>query len=129
MQDTADAAYQEAENLWFMLGFVPSTNSTSGSGKLPSLSSWFPTRNLNDKFIPPVHNLDAPGNGHDGVDSDYESNVDDDQAGKEDDPVAVELQKAMDHIENLNLSFAVEDKDNTLSYVAIALTVNDSLEM
>ena len=93
MQDAADAAYQEAENLWFMFGFVPSANSTSGSGKLPSLSSWFLTCNLNDKFIPPVRNLDAPGNVHDGVDSDYESNVDNDQAGKEDDPVAVELHK------------------------------------
>jgi hypothetical protein len=129
MQEAADAAYQEAENLWFMLGFVPSDSSTqaSGSGKLPSLSSWFPTRN--DKFIPPVRRSDAPGNGHDGVDDDYESDVDDDQAGKENDPVAVELQKAMDHIENLDLSFAVEDKVNTLSYAAIALTVNDLLEM
>ena len=35
----------------------------------------------------------------------------------------------MDRIENFNLSFAVEDKVNTLSYAAIALTINDSLEM
>lgn len=130
MQEAANSAYQEAENLWFMLGFVPSDISTSGSGKLPSLSSWwFPTRNDDSDFVPQVHNSVAPGIGRDGVDSDYESDVDDDRAGKESFPVAMELQRTMDQIENLDLSFAVEDKVNTLSYAAIALTVNDSLEM
>ena len=41
MQEVADKAYQEAENLWFMLGFIPSDCSASGSGKLLSISSWF----------------------------------------------------------------------------------------
>lgn len=125
MQEAADKAYQEAENIWFMLGFIPSDCSASGSGKLPSISSWFPTRN--DKFIPPVGHSDAPINGHDNIDSDYESDLDEElePAGS----VTVELQEAMDWIENLNLSFTVEDKVNTLSYAAIALTVNDSLEM
>jgi hypothetical protein len=129
MQEAADAAYQEAENLWFMLGFLPSNNSSSGSGKLPSLRSWFPTHN--DNFIPPVRHSDAPGNGHDDVGSDYESDVDVEPlvADKEKYPVAMELQKAMDQIEKFNLSFDVEDKVNTLSYAAIALTVNDSIEM
>ena len=136
MQDMADAAYQEAENLWFMLGYIPSDSSTSGSGKLPSIRSWFPTHN--DNLIPPARHSDAPGNGHeshDSFDSDYESDVGEDSgeeplvAGNENYPVAMELQKAMDQIESFNLSFAVEDKVNTLSYAAIALTINDSLEM
>ena len=103
----------------------PAKSGEGRPGPARGQSTWFPTRN--DKFIPPVGHSDAPKNGHDNIDSDYESDLDEElePAG----PVAVELQEAMDQIENLNLSFTVEDKVNTLSYAAIALTVNDSLEM
>jgi hypothetical protein len=132
MQEAANAAYQEAENLWFMLGFVPSDSSSSGLGKLPSICSWFLT-SCKETFIPPVRHSNAPDNECDGIDSDYESDIDDsdEKTRKENDAqaVAVELQEAMDQIEKLNLSFDVEDKVNTLSYAAISLTINDLLEM
>lgn len=123
-------AYQQAENLWFLLGFVPSDEASSTT-QLPSINTWFSSENT--LFEPPIqHCKPLPSSkGYDIVDSDYDSDVA--SGGGSDSeselPEAMQLQAAMDHAENLKLSFAEEDKINNLTFAAVALSVNDSMGM
>lgn len=113
IQEAAVMAYQQAENLWFLLGFVPSDEERSAT-QLPSIKAWFtPEENT---FEPP----------HD-VHSDYESDVGDDSDSVPTE--AMQLQAAIDRAEKLKLSFSEEDVVNNLTFAAVALSVNDSMEM
>lgn len=127
MQEAVDAIYQEAENLWFMLGFIPSDSSTSGSGKILSISSWFPTHN--DIFIPPVHHT-TPGLGMYMMMLTWTMKV---MSTRNQLAKKITLLpwscKRNGSYQKSQLKLCHEDKVNTLSYAVIALIVNDSLEM
>jgi hypothetical protein len=121
IQDAAITAHQQAENLWFLLGFVPSD--ILPTVQLPSIASWFfepqnpthPSPETQEKEI---------------VDSDYESDIDHERDASDSElPEVAQLEAAMNRIEDIKLSFDEEDKVNTLSFAAVALSINDSMAM
>lgn len=122
IQEATVTAYQQTENLWFLLGFVPSDESPSTT-HLPSIKTWFSSENT--PFEPPVRHCEDPSN--DVVDSDYDSDVGSNSELPE--ATQFKLQAAMDRAENLKLSFSEEDKVNNLTFAAVALSVNDSMKM
>ena len=126
IQDAATTAHQQAENLWFLLGFIPSDSDILPSVvQLPSIASWF---------------VEPPGPGSDSetqisnekeiVDSDYESDIDHERdCSDSEHPEVAQLEAAMNRIEDIKMSFDEEDKVNRLSFATVALSINDSMAM
>ena len=116
-------SYQQAENIWFLAGYVPSDEVCSAT-QLPSIKAWFP----NTPFESPVQRYeDASCDMIQVVNPDYESDVGDESDSEV--PEAMQLQVAMDRTEKLKLSFSEEDEVNNLIFAAVAISVNDSMEM
>lgn len=114
----AKNGFQQAENLWSLLGVPP----TSNSALLPSIRSWF---NESPSSSKPSY----PEPPHSDVDSDYDSDVGSDAPDDEDRP-AIQVEHALEHLEAVKLaSFAEEDKVNNLAFAAVALAVQDSITM
>ena len=121
IQDAAITAYQQAENLWFLLGFIPSD--ILPTVQLPSIASWF--------FEPKIPDSKAQvSKENETVDSDYESDIDHESDSSVSElPEVAQLEAAMNRIEDMKLSFDEEDKVNTLSFATVALSINDSMAM
>jgi hypothetical protein len=131
IQEAAVIAYQQAENLWFLLGFVPSdvvTDEACLTTQLPSIKTWFSSEE-NTPFEHPlaVRHCENALRDNQVVDSGYDSDVGDKSDSEA--PEAMQLQVAMDRAEKLKLSFSEEDVVNNLTFAAVALSVNDSMEM
>lgn len=120
IQEAAVMAYQQAENLWFLLGFVPASDKEYSATQLPSIKVWFTEENT---FEPP-RVIQVVDSGSDDSDVGDES-VSDSEVSTE----AMQLQAAIDRAEKLKLSFSEEDVVNNLTFAAVALSVNDSMEM
>jgi hypothetical protein len=130
IQDAAVTAHQQAENLWFLLGFIPSDSGSESdilpSVQLPSIASWFVDSE------PPIPGSEAEVSKEKEilVDSDYESDIDHERDSSDSElPEVAQLEATMNRIEDINLSFDEEDKVNTLSFATVALSVNDSMAM
>lgn len=126
IQDAATTAHQQAENLWFLLGFIPSESDILPSVvQLPSIASWF--------FEPPGPGSDSEtqiSNEKEIVDSDYESDIDHERdCSDSEHPEVAQLEAAMNRIEDIKMSFDEEDKVNRLSFATVALSINDSMAM
>ena len=117
IQDAAVTAHQQAENLWFLLGFIPSD--ILPTVQLPSIASWFSE--------PQTLASEAQVSEEKGIHSDYESDIDHERDSEL--PIVAQLEAAMNRIEGIKLSFAEEDKVNTLSFATVALSINDSMAM
>ncbi|KAF8150852.1 hypothetical protein B0H34DRAFT_824720 [Crassisporium funariophilum] len=120
MQDAIQSAYKEAENLWHLLGFTPSDLDDAIHEHLPSIPAWFSSK------------PDSPSDQLNGdlMDSDYEDNIDDNKAEEEITSKSREVHKAIDHLESVKFgSFDKEDKVNNLTYAAVSVTVDESIEI
>ncbi|KAF8150831.1 hypothetical protein B0H34DRAFT_801752 [Crassisporium funariophilum] len=120
MQDAIQSAYKEAENLWHLLGFTPSDLDDAIHKHLPSIPAWFSSKPNN-----PSDQLNG-----DLMDSDYEDNIDDNKAEEEITSKSREVHKAIDHLESVKFgSFDEEDKVNNLTYAAVSVTVDETIEI
>jgi hypothetical protein len=121
INDAARDAYQQAENLWSLLGVVPALLNDNVF-RLPPIRSWFVDENAGGMIGPE----------EDEVDSDYEHgvDVDDDDVALSDESNAAKIQKALDELEGISLgSFAEEERVNNLAFAAVSLTINRSIAM
>jgi len=126
INDIAQIAYEEAENLWALLGAPPALFADS-TVKLPSIHAWFSKASFGN------HPKPSDDDGlEDEIDSDHDSYVGDwDSDDDEEEPSeAAQIQNALNYLEKVSLdNFAQEDEVNNLACAAIALSVQDEMTM
>ena len=126
INDIAQIAYEEAENLWALLGAPPALFADS-TVKLPSIHAWFSEASFGN------HPKPSDDDGlEDEIDSDHDSCVGDwDSDDDEEEPSgAAQIQNALNYLEKVSLdNFAQEDEVNNLACAAIALSVQDEMTM
>lgn len=117
LNDSAKVAYDEAENLWTLLGVPPSLTRNSPV-KLPSIRAWF--TGVTTEYA------ESSDGDLDEVDSDYDSCVGDPDSEDEDKSEAAQIQEALDFLETVPIkSYNEEDEINQLAFAAVALSVGD----
>lgn len=115
LEAAAKVAYEEAENLWTLLGAPPSISQDTPV-QLPSIQAWFKEeQQLEDTT-------------HSDLDSDYESCVGDPESDGEELSEAVQIQEALDYLEKVPIKYFSEaDEINQLALAAVALSVGDDM--
>lgn len=121
IRDAAKVAYEEAENLWALLGAHPALFADA-TARLPSIRAWFAE--------PLISTVSEDDTTREDVDSDYESCIGDDEDDDEGPSDSAQIQDALNSLEKVTLkSFAEEDRVNNLAHAAVALSVQDEMTM
>jgi hypothetical protein len=134
IQDSAAVVYQEAENLWFLLGHSAAVNpvplAVQHITKLPSMSSWFQAdnhthtlvviRRSHAEFEDSVQTF-ATLDDANTVDLDYESDIGEDYKS-ESVSESAQIQLTINRAEKMNLDMKAEDRVNRLVFAAVALS-------
>jgi hypothetical protein len=120
LHNAAKVAYEEAENLWTLLGAPPSAPNVSN--RLPSIRAWFPEHNGDTDEMKNIADDDFW--------SDYESCVGDSDSDDEEESEPAQIQKASDYLEKVSVKLSQEeDKINSLALAAVSLSVGDGMAM
>jgi hypothetical protein len=127
IDEAMHVAFSQAEHLWSLLGVVPSSDFAA---TLPSIASWLDPDDVDVSRSPIATQGQMDQVQHQGEDRDHDSRVDDSADNRPEEPVSLQIEKAIQELETANLqTFDEEDHVNRLTYAAVALTVNDSLTM
>lgn len=126
INNIAQVAYEEAENLWALLG-APPMLFTDSAVKLPSIHAWFAEPSFGDRTETSDDNGQLE---EEEIDSDYESCVGGWDSDDEEPSEAAQIQDVLNYLEKVSLdSFAQEDEVNNLACAAVALSVQDEMTM
>jgi hypothetical protein len=126
ISEVVKTAYEEAENLWTLLGAPPSLT-CGGQTKLPSIRSWFTEKSPGNDH---VNTSSKGGADKEEFDSDYESCVGDPDSEDEEGNESSEIQKSMDYLEKTDTkTFRKDDEINGLALAAVSLSIGDELAM
>ena len=113
-------AYEEAENLWTLLGVPPSPPNVTN--RLPSIRAWFTEPVPNDGDMDEMEYIPDEDFG-----SDYESCVGDSDFDEEESESA-QIQAALDYLEKVPVKLSQEeDEINSLALAAVSLSVGDGM--
>jgi hypothetical protein len=116
IQDAIESAYEESENLWHFLGFnIDWDLADVDTVRLPTIESWFTPGQKSSTLCDPI-------------DSDYESDLEPEEVRVSE---TRQIHDAITHLETAKqkLSLDEEDKVSNLTFAAVSLAVNDSMEM
>jgi hypothetical protein len=123
--------FQSWHKFWVIIGYNPDQTDSEGSTtRLPSISSWFSSDTVHSPRKRPTAAAAQSRDSENSIDSDYENNVDEDEAQDEIISEERDISFVIDSLEKIKLaSFDEEDKVNNLVYASVSLSVNDSMEM
>jgi hypothetical protein len=115
----AKTAYEEAENLWNLLGAPPSAPRIP-SVKLPSIWAWFTEQEPSEDIATDEENF-----------SDYDSCVGDpDSDSNDEESESAQIQKALDYLETVTVKLSREEnRIDDLALAAVCLSVGDGMAM
>jgi hypothetical protein len=126
LNDAAKLAYEEAENLWTLLGAPPLAPNMST--RLPSIRAWFTEQVPSSSDDMALGDIDDVG--EDDLGSDYESCVGDPESDEEEECEALQIQKALDYLERVPAMLPKDEEEiNRLALAAVSLSVGDGMAM
>ena len=119
INDATKTAYEEAENLWTLLG-APSSAPRIPSIRLPSIRAWFTEQEPSEDIATDEE-----------IFSDYDSCVGDaDLDNNDEESESAQIQKALNYLETVTIKLSQEEnKINDLALAAVSLSVGDGMAM
>ena len=119
INDATKTAYEEAKNLWTLLG-APSSAPRIPSIRLPSIRAWFTEQEPSEDIATDEE-----------IFSDYDSCVGDaDLDNDDEESESAQIQKALNYLETVTIKLSQEEnKINDLALAAVSLSVGDGMAM
>ena len=124
INEAAKTAYEEAENLWTLLGAPPAAPNMST--RLPSIRAWFDERVHNGNMV----STDMEDVEEEVLGSDYGSCVGNPESDNEEEAEVHQIQKALDSLEKVSVKLSQDEEEiNGLALAAVSMSVGDGMAM